>query len=148
LYCSPNIIVTCYLLTRRIISGLRILYLNLLDEPGRITRTYYTSNLISHKPVTSSGSSFVLNWRKLFLRSFRDELLCRILVMDSCGELLRNQSLTAFIISAINFWSLRCHNICVLTDRYLVATIPHFSGCRGYIFYRTVESNLVVSVDT
>jgi hypothetical protein len=63
-----------------------------------------------------------------------------LLVMNSCGELLRNQSLTAFIISAINCWSVRCHDTCVLTDRYLVATISHCSGCRGYLAYRTVGS--------
>jgi hypothetical protein len=57
-----------------------------------------------------------------------------------------NQPLTPFIISAINCWSVRCHDICVLMDRYLVPTIPHCSGCRGYLAYRTVGNNLVVSV--
>jgi hypothetical protein len=232
--------VTCYLLTRRIIHGLRILYLDLLDVHQAELQSLITFPITSHKSVTSSGSSFVLNWRKLFLMSFRDELLCRTAMANSCGELLRNlslslnlslilrptvsrqvclgikhpsgaydqificlwqlrpcfcgrplgpspfrlvtifyclwfetslfvasydlhgggirprlhtgllrnQSLTAFIISAINCWSVRCHDICVLTDRYLVATIPHCSGCRGYLAYRTVESNLVASVDT
>jgi hypothetical protein len=52
----------------------------------------------------------------------------------------------AFITSAINRWSVCCHDICVFTDRYLVVTIPHCFGCRGYSAYRTAESNLVVSV--
>jgi hypothetical protein len=97
--------------------------------PSGITITCNTSNLISHKPATSSGSQSAPIWRKPLLRSFHDELLCRTLVMNSCDELLRNQSLTASVISVINCWSVRCHNICVLTDRYLVATIPHCSGC-------------------
>jgi hypothetical protein len=57
-----------------------------------------------------------------------------------------NQPLTVFIISAINCWSVRCNDICMLTDRYPVVTIPHCSGCRGYLAYRTFGSNLVVSV--
>jgi hypothetical protein len=73
---------------------------------------------------------------------------CVELVMNCCVELLRNQSLTAFLISAINCWSVCFRDICMLTDRYLVATIPHCSGCWGYLAYRTVESNLVASVDT
>jgi hypothetical protein len=137
-------IVTCYLLTRRIISGLRILYLDLLDIHQAELQLVITFPNTSHKPVSSSGSSFVSNWRKLFLRSFRDELLWWTAVTNS----LRNQSLTAFIISAINCWSVRCQDMCVLTDRYLLVTIPHCSGCRGYLAYRTVESNLVASVDT
>jgi hypothetical protein len=40
-----------------------------------------------------------------------------------------NQPLTAFITSAINCWSARCHDIWVFTDRYLVVTIPHSFGC-------------------
>jgi hypothetical protein len=39
--------VTCYLLRLRIISGLRILYLNLLDVLGRITVACNTSNHIT-----------------------------------------------------------------------------------------------------
>jgi hypothetical protein len=57
-----------------------------------------------------------------------------------------NRPLTAFIASAISCWSVRCHDICVFTDRDLVVTIPHCFGCQGYFAYRTVESNLVVSV--
>jgi hypothetical protein len=53
-----------------------------------------------------------------------------------------NRPLTAFIASAINCWSVRC----VFTDGYLVLTIPHCFSRRGYSAYRTVESNLVVSV--
>jgi hypothetical protein len=41
-------IVTCYLLTRRIISGLRILYLDLLDiHEVEFTVTYNLSNYIT-----------------------------------------------------------------------------------------------------
>jgi hypothetical protein len=98
-----------------------------------------TSNLISHKPVTSSGVNY--SWGTSVTNC-----CVELLVMNSCGELLRNQSLTAFIISAINCWSVRCHDICVLTDCYLVVTIPHCFGYRGYLAYRTVGSNLVVSV--
>jgi hypothetical protein len=59
-----------------------------------------------------------------------------------------NRPLTAFIASAIDCWSVRCHDICVFTDRYLllVVTIPHCFGCKGYFAYTTIESNLVVSV--
>jgi hypothetical protein len=45
------------------------------SSPSGITITHNTSNLISHKPVTSSGSEFAPSWRKPLLRSFRDELL-------------------------------------------------------------------------
>jgi hypothetical protein len=40
-------IVTCYLATRQVICGFRILYLDLLDKSsGGITINYYTLNLI------------------------------------------------------------------------------------------------------
>jgi hypothetical protein len=41
-----------------------------------------------------------------------------------------NQPFAAFIISVINFWSVRFHDICVHTDRYFVATFPHCFGGR------------------
>jgi hypothetical protein len=81
---STYYIVMCYLLTRRIICGLRILYLDLLDIHQAELQSLITFPITSHEPATSSGSSFVLNWRKLFLRSFRDELLCRTPVVNCC----------------------------------------------------------------
>jgi hypothetical protein len=100
--------------------------------PSGITVTHNTSNLISHKPVTSSG--FDLSWAGI-------NYSWETSVANCCD----NRPLTAFIASAIN-WSVRWHDICVFTDRYLVVTIPHCFGCQGYFAYRTVESNLVVSV--
>jgi hypothetical protein len=46
----------------------------------------------------------------------------------------------------INCWSVRCHDTCMLTDCYQVATIPPLFWLPGYLAYRTVGSNLVVSV--
>jgi hypothetical protein len=63
--------------------------------------------------------------------------------MTNCCD---KQPITAFITSAINCWSVCCHDTCMFTDRYLVVTIPHCFGYQGYSAYRTVESNLVVSV--
>jgi hypothetical protein len=147
----------------------------------RSLQSLITLPITSHKPVTCSGSSFVLNWRKLFLWSFRDELLWWTvwrtplakllfqtasatllwrtpmtncygeLLLQTCSdellspasydELLRNQSLTPFVISAIHSWPVRCHDICLLTDRCLVVTIPHCFGCRGHFVYRTAGNN-------
>jgi hypothetical protein len=166
-------IVTCYLLTRRIICGLRIFVSQFIGfTSGGVALADYTSNLKSHKPVTSFGSyswgTAVSNscdellWRnsydKLLSPTVRDELLFQTAAIDSYhqtaladsnGRPLRNQSSTAFIISVINCWSICCHDICVLTDRYWVATIPQlfwlprlfclqncweqFSCIRGYI---------------
>jgi hypothetical protein len=41
-------------------------------------------------------------------------LLWRTSLADCCDK----QPFTAFIILAINCWSIRCHDTCVLTDRY------------------------------
>jgi hypothetical protein len=57
-----------------------------------------------------------------------------------------NQSFPAFITLGINCWSVRCHDTCMLTNRYQVVTIPPLFRFPGYIAYRTFGSNLFVSV--
>jgi hypothetical protein len=68
-------IVTCYLLTRRIICGLRILYLDLLDLHQAVFTIAYN--------ITQTSNFF---WF-LFSRNCCDQLPCRTLVTNSCGEL-------------------------------------------------------------
>jgi hypothetical protein len=136
--------VTCYLLTRRIICGLRIFYLDLLDLHRRSLQSLITLRITSHEPATSSGSSSAPCWRKPLLRIFRDELL--VMTIPDCCD---NQPLPAYLISAIHCWSVRCQDICISTNRCLVVTITplfrlpmlpclqncleHFSCIRGYI---------------
>jgi hypothetical protein len=67
-------------------------------------------------------------------RTVRDELLSQTAMTKLLGrapftDCFDNQPFTAFITSAINCCSVCCHDICVLTDRYLDATIPHCCGC-------------------
>jgi hypothetical protein len=137
------------LVTRRIICGLQILYLNLSVIHQAELQLLATLPILYH---TNQHPLLVLNLPRAGVN-----LSWGASVMNCCVELLwqtpivdclDNQSLTAFIISAINCWSVRCHDTYMLTGRCLVATIPHCSGCRGYLAYRTVESNLVASVDT
>jgi hypothetical protein len=152
---------TCYLLTRRIISGLRILYLNLLDVLGGITMACNTSNLISHKPVTSSGVNYswgtfvtsccveLLWWT--VVNCYR-RLLWRTPVENSCHELLWWNVAYSILNCLYN-----------LGDQLLVCSLPRYMrayrtllSCNnsplfrlpGYLAYRTVGSNLVVSADT
>jgi hypothetical protein len=135
--------VTCYLLTRRIICGLRIVYLDLLD-------------------ITSGG---VYNHLKRFQLHHTNQQLLLVLHLPQAGanhswrtavsncswwvhipDCFNNQSFPAFITLGINCWSVRCLDTCMLTDRYEVATIPPLFRLPGYLAYRTVGSNLVVSV--
>jgi hypothetical protein len=55
-------------LTRRKISGLRIVYLDLLDvtSSGGVYNHLITLLITSHEPVNSSGSSSAPSWRKPF----------------------------------------------------------------------------------
>jgi hypothetical protein len=77
-------------------------------------------------------------------------------IPDCCDK----QPFTACIISrsiVVNCWSVRCHDTCVLTDRYLDATIPHCSGCEAtlptellraiQLYPRIYNSSLLNSAD-
>jgi hypothetical protein len=55
----------------------------------RSLQSLITFPITSHKPVTSSGSSFALNWRKL--------LLWWTPITDSCGELLWQTPMTELL---------------------------------------------------
>jgi hypothetical protein len=143
-------IVTCYLLTHRIISGLRIFISIYWIHQAEFTITYNLCNYI-----TWTSNLFWFSICPKLVQTTPEDLPCplvncyRVLfVMTAMTRLLRNQSLTPFIVSAIHCWSVRCHDICISTDRCLVVTIPHCFGCRGYFVYRTVGSTLVVSADT
>jgi hypothetical protein len=78
-------IVTCALLTRRIISGLRIFLPRFIGYYiRRRLQSLITFPITPHKPATSSGSQSAPSWHKPLLRIFRDELL----VMSSYSRLL------------------------------------------------------------
>jgi hypothetical protein len=77
--------VTCYLLTRRIICGLRFFVSRFIGYYiRRRLQSLITLPITSHEPATSSGSSSAPSWHKPLLRIFRDELL----VMNSYSRLL------------------------------------------------------------
>jgi hypothetical protein len=112
----------------------------------RSLQSLITFPITSHIPVTSSGSSFVLNWRKLLLWSFCDELLWWTAMANSYSRLL---------------WQSTLHCLYNLSDQLLFCSLPRYMrayrpllSCnnsplfrlRGYLAYRTVGSNLVVSV--
>jgi hypothetical protein len=77
-------IVTCCLLTRRIISGLRIFISIYWIYIRQRLQSLITLPIATDELANSSGSSSAPSWRKPLLWIFRDELL----VMNSCGELL------------------------------------------------------------
>jgi hypothetical protein len=92
-----------------------------------------TFPIISHKPVTSSGSSLVLNWRKLFVTNCCVELLVvnsyyRLLwstpMANCCVELLLQ---TTSIINPSCFYN--------LGDQLLVCSLPRYMH-----FYRPLLS--------
>jgi hypothetical protein len=105
----------------------------------RRLQSLITLPITSHEPATTSGSSSAPSWRKPLLRIFRDELL----VINSYSRILNS------------FYSLGdpLLSIVCLLARYMRAYRPLLScnnspllRLRGYLAYRTVRRNLVVSV--
>jgi hypothetical protein len=97
---QTNYIVTCYLLTRRIILWVADFVSRFIGYTlgGVYNHLLITLPITSHEPATSSGSSSAPSWRKPLLRIFRDELLvinsfCRLLWRTPIPKLLSRPAL-------------------------------------------------------